>query len=71
MSDFTQQPARLAMLAVGGVMHDVLVIRETRGRYQIRLPLGAAPLRIRLGGTVRTIAPDVTTSVPVALVEMR
>lgn len=52
--------------------HDVLVLRETRGRYQVRLPEGADhAIRFRSGSKWLTLRVGETTSVPVSAVELR
>ena len=71
-TDYRATAARRGMLYVNGVAHDVLVLRETRGRYQVRLPDGCEPgTRIVVTRGRRVLTVGNTTSVPKALVELR
>lgn len=61
-----------ALLHVGHTAHDVLVLREHMGHYQIRLPEGAAEgTRIVIAKGTRVLKPGTTTSVPMGLIELR
>lgn len=73
MHDYRQFPPKPAVLYVNGHVYDVLVIRETRGMYQIRLaehyPLGTAVV-VHMDSP-RRLRPGKTTSVPKTSVELR
>jgi hypothetical protein len=63
-----------AILYVGGKSYDVLIVRERRERYQVRLPDGATePIPIPVSGSagrVTPLRPGKTTSVPKGMIEL-
>ena len=60
-----------ALLHVGGHTYEIEVVRQRRGRYQVRLRAGAAEdTAIRVIPGARVLRVGVTTSVPVGLVEL-
>lgn len=59
-----------AMLCVGGVTHDVLVVRERRGRVEIQLPDGAPAIALPSAQNWKYLRPGKTMSVPVSMIEM-
>ena len=61
-----------ALLHVGGHTYEIEVVRQRRGRYQVRLaesePKGT---RIIVTRGARVLVHGVTTSVPISAVELR
>lgn len=63
---------RKALLHAGGACYDVEVVRETRGRYQVRLAASEPPnTRVTITRGSRVLTHGVTTSVPISSVELR
>ena len=60
-----------ALLHVGGRTYEIEVVRQRRGRYQVRLRENAdKATAIRVIPGARVLRVGVTTSVPVGLVEL-
>lgn len=62
-------PPRRAVLYAGGKVHDVLVLRYRRGRWQIKLPPDAEAVSTDIPGQRNMLRPGKTVSVPEGMIE--